>query len=117
MHLGSSNTTKATSDSLSLISQVTGFEIVELWASFKGGPIQCVFVYATCKTLLSYPHIVPGHYPERTTDEHSISLKVFDYIKMLVSPFCTDTNRPGVLSYYIPNINVIHKLYSLSFCT
>ena len=69
----SSSAMKATAHSLSLISNVTHFEIVELWTNYNHEGVRCVYVHATDKIMSIYPHIKPGHHPKRDITEHTIS--------------------------------------------
>ena len=72
----SNNAMKATANSLGLISNVTGFEIVELWTSCGDEGVRCTYVHATDIMLNRYPHIKNGHHPKRDISEHTISPKV-----------------------------------------
>ena len=66
----------ATSSSLKLVSDVLGFDLVELWC--RDDPTKkprCIYVYADRDTHQAHPDIITGHFPKHTK-EHKLSPRV-----------------------------------------
>ena len=67
----------ATRDTMSLASNVLGFEIFELWTQAEGEKLSCVYVHATDSIVEQYPDLITGHYPEQKS-EHKLSPQVIN---------------------------------------
>ena len=66
------NAMRATQSSMSLVSSILGFEIVELWTQEAGEKLHCTYVHAAGDLLKKYPDLIHGHYPNHKK-EHKLS--------------------------------------------
>jgi hypothetical protein len=86
-HYLNSSAMKAISNSLSLVSTVLGFDIVELW-SYESSEkldiehLHCNYVHATDEIKEKYSQMITGHYPNREKD-HKLSPTV-NFFKFII---------------------------------
>ncbi len=62
----------ATASTMALVSQVLGFEIIEVWTEEADGKLHCTYVHVDDEILEQYPDIIHGHFPKHTK-EHVVS--------------------------------------------
>lgn len=64
----------AIAGSLELASNVTGFEMVELWTDDRNGNYHCTYAHVQEDLFVEYPQLSCGHHP---THQHLLSPKVY----------------------------------------
>lgn len=71
---------------MELVSNVIGFDIVELWTEDANGKLHCTYVHANDSLLHQYPGIIVGHYPNHKK-EHKLSPKLCGLARMSPSRY------------------------------
>ncbi len=74
----SSTAMAATASTMALVSQVLGFEIIEVWTEEADGQLHCTYVHVDDEILEQYPDIIHGHFPKHKK-EHVLSPMVSKY--------------------------------------
>lgn len=79
-YLRTSDAMRATAASLSLVSEVLHFNIVELWIEEKEGAVRCIYAFVEPELLQVYPKMLNGHHPSHKR-QHVISPKLCQLAK------------------------------------
>ena len=66
---------RATCDTMSVASNVLGFDLLELWSDDSKGGLHCTYVHATPSIKKQYPDLITGHYPAQKA-KHKLSPQV-----------------------------------------
>jgi hypothetical protein len=86
----------ATAATLSLVSVVLGFELVELWyRESSGSKFQCVYVHALKEVHEKYPEIIVGHFPNHKKEHKHSPVVLLNSFTTISSIYVTN-NYPYV---------------------
>lgn len=80
------NGMRCTQSSMELVSNVVGFDIVELWTEDSNKRLHCTYVHANESLLHQYPEIIVGHYPNHKK-EHKLSPKLCELARISPSRY------------------------------
>ena len=67
-----STSMEAVRHTMSLVSTVLGFDILELWAKSNEEAVRCVYIHVTGSITEAYPDIITGYHPDHRI-QHKLS--------------------------------------------
>ena len=95
------NAMRATQSSMSLVSSILGFEIVELWTQEAGEKLHCTYVHAQQELLKKYPDLIHGHYPNHKKEHKLSSYKLDSMAKHFLKDEKDDVSPKQIFAYQV----------------